>query len=267
MKLKQIHLGIRTKVTIASVIIALMLFLSGVVAYWEFARMNNYVSQTISNNISSVNITRSLVGICDEYQASIFQKLGSMDIYDMPELKADSRNELFFKNLRAHLTTDDEKRMADSVRYAYATYMQVVLELEQVWFQSQTVRQDWYFNKLQDFYDEFRNYLMKLSELSQTALTDNYNNMNDSFYRSVMPGIVAAAVGILLLGLFNYFLNIYLLKPVSLMERALRHWKEFGKPYNTSINETRDELSSLNAMITDLTSENTSLKNSKKLKQ
>ena len=47
----KIKLGVRSKIFTASLIISLMLVLSGAMAFFEFGRMSRYISDFISNSI------------------------------------------------------------------------------------------------------------------------------------------------------------------------------------------------------------------------
>ena len=76
------------------------------------------------------------------------------------------------------LASDSERQMADSVRYAYSAYMQVAQEIESVWLRPQEERTDWYFNRLQTVYTKLRGYLQRLSDTSQSAITDSYNSLH-----------------------------------------------------------------------------------------
>ena len=163
----KIKLGVRSKIFTASLVIALMLLLSGALAFFELGRMSRYISDFISNS------------------------------------------------------SDSERQMADSVRYAYSAYMQVAQEIESVWLRPQEERTDWYFNRLQTVYTKLRGYLQRLSDTSQSAITDSYNSLQDSYYRSIMPGVIASAASIVLIILFVYFLNHYVVHPMLRMSRGL----------------------------------------------
>ena len=60
-----------------------------------------------------------------------------------------------FENLSGSFATPQGQAAADSVRYAYAAYMQVVAEADQMWNQGYEERQHWYFNRLQPVYLKF----------------------------------------------------------------------------------------------------------------
>lgn len=258
--MKKYKFGIRKKVMLGFIVIALMLFFSGLVAFIEFGRMSNYVSAFITKNLTSINTTRILLDLCDEYNSNLFQQLNVDDQSQVPELSLNEPFMGYYLNLKEQATIQEEKQLMDSVRYAYAAYMQVSHEVEDVWFSGFDVRRDWYFERLQVVYDKLREYIQRLSLVSQDALTENYDNLRDSYYRSIMPGIVAICAGIILVFLFNYFLNIFLLNPLLKINKGLKSYKEFNSSYDVKFDYGGDQVQELNEAVKDMIEENKSLK-------
>lgn len=258
MKLKE--LGIKHKVLLGSVAIGLMLFFAGIIAFFEFSRMSNYVSTLISDNIASVNTSRYLMNISDEYNTRILEIIGDDDLYSIPEIKSDVDFIKMLEDLEDHFTTQGEKKMADSVLYSYVAYMHVVNEVHSVWNEGYSSRREWYFERLQVVYDKMKGYIQSLTTISQNALADNYNKLNDSFYRSIMPIIIAVSAGIVLVILFNYFLNLFILTPLIKINKGLKSYKEYNKSYDVKFDFGGDQLQELNSNIKDIIEENKSYK-------
>jgi hypothetical protein len=91
-------------------------------------------------------------------------------------------------------------------------------------------------------------------------LAENYYSLNDRFYRSITPIIVAALVGIILVLLFNYFLNLYLIKPVIKINKGLKSYREYNKGYDVKFDFGRDQMEELNGNIKEIIEENRNLK-------
>lgn len=253
--MKKINPGIRSKVMMASVVIGFMLFLSGLMAFFEFWRMNRYVSEMISNNISSVNASRNLLNACDAYHGVISYSISSDQTGEIPSRLSSGMFESGLDDIYSTFTTGKERVMADSVRYAYSAYMQVAMEIQDVWYQGMELRKNWYFDRLQTVYEKLRGYIQSLAVVSQNALTDNYDNLRDSYYRSIMPVIVSISAGILLIVLFNYFLNLFLITPVLKMNRGLREYREYGKAYDVTFDYGGDQIQEMNTLVKDITEE------------
>lgn len=257
--MKRLNFGIRTKIISASIVIMSVLLLSGIIAFFEFGRMSKDISSLISDNIKCVNISRNLLSISDAYQSEIFQQI-SDESRIHPELISMDPFEVDLKSIAATFTRRKESELVDSVRYAYSAYMQVALDIDKIWSYPQEIRNDWYFNKLKVVFDKFRHYLQLMADSSQDALTDNYNTMNDSFYRSIMPSVVSIGAGIVMVILFIYFLNLYFVRPILKMAKGLKDYKENNKTYNITFDHGGDQIQEMNTLITDILEENKFLK-------
>lgn len=260
MKIKKVKLGIRGKVIISSIVIMLVLILSAGITFFEFARMSNTTSILISNNIQSINISRNLINLCDQYHSAVFQIISADNIKQNPALYSVEEVESDLIDLQSVISTEDEFAMADSVRYAYSAYMQVVHESDNKWYRTQDERLDWYFNNLQNIYEILRGYMQKLAGCSQIALTDNYDNLRDIYSRAIVPGLVAISAGILLMLLFNYFLNIFVIGPLLKMHKGIKDYRERNKSYNVVIEKGGDQLQEMNELVKDIIEENKSLR-------
>lgn len=253
---KRITLGVQSKIYTASLIIALMLVLSGAMAFFEFGRMSRYISDFISNSILSVDLTRNLLNTSERYHSDLFRQIGGDGLLAQPETIPADEFEEDMKRLYTVLASDAERQMADSVRYAYSAYMQVAQEIESVWLRPQEERTEWYFNRLQNVYTKLRGYLQRLSFTSQSAITDSYDSLQDSYYRSIMPVVIASAASFILIILFVYFLNHYIVQPMLRMSRGLSEYRNSGKGYNVNFDYGGDQIQTMNEDIRELVDEN-----------
>ncbi|MDD2294196.1 MAG: methyl-accepting chemotaxis protein, partial [Bacteroidales bacterium] len=143
--------------------------------------------------------------------------------------------------------------------YAYTAYMQIVREAEDVWLNDDDVRKDWYFNRLQPVYWRLRDYIRELTKVSQDALIANSQSLQTGFYRSIMPALVSVILGIILVLLFNYFMNYYLINPILKITKGIKDYRQFDKSYDVDL-DTDDELADLNHSVKDVVDLNQSLK-------
>ncbi len=248
--------GIRTKVHKAAVVVALVLFLSAGVAYVEFSRMSDYVSTFIAKNVECINSSNELIELCERFNQRILKE----DEIAVGDPVMDSTVQNYIELIITNSTIDSENHYADSLRYAYAAYMQVVCGEEDMYFESYSEKISWYKEKVEVVYLKLKTYLSTLSSLSQNVLSSNYDELSDRYYRSIMPAVLAIVASIVLIFLFIYFLNIYILKPLIKMHRGLRQYKDCGMPYKVSFDRGEDQIQELNEMLKDLTGENASLR-------
>ena len=168
----------------------------------------------------------------EQFNLALLEMLGEETA---PEDFSNSIHDSFvstLENLPDNFTTEQENRYADSVRFAYAAYMQVVMEAPEIWEQGAAARQEWFFGRVQQYYSYLRNYINDLNSISNAALQANSEMMESTFFRSMMPAVAALIVGLIVILLFNAYLNYYVIKPVSKMGKGVKEFVRFGKDYN-----------------------------------
>lgn len=253
--------GIKRKVLYGCIVLGVILFFSTLISIFEYVRMNNYVSDLIADNIKSINTARELMEVSEQYNLKLVKDLILDNNKDTLEMVVVDNEDLIssFDNISKTFLTTEERASADSVVIAYAAFMQVASEAEELWDDSYVDRQDWYFNRLQPIYIKFRSYIMTLTSVCQDALINNSESLQDSFYRSLMPGLVSMLLGLLMVVLFNYFLNICMINPLLKIKRGIDDYKMYGKSFNVKI-DTDDELESMGDAVKDLVDMNQTYK-------
>ena len=246
--------GIKRKILYGSIVLGVILFFSTLISIFEFVKMNTYVSDVITDNIRSINTARELLSVSEEYNMQLLKDLILDNDADSLETSiAVNSDELIssFDKISKTFKTPQERASADSVIFAYAAYMQIASEAANVWDHTFTERQDWYFDRLQPVYIKFRSYIMTLTSVCQDALIRNSESLQDGFYRSLMPGLVSVLLGLLMVVLFNYFINSCLVNPLLKIKRGISDYRAFGKSYNVKI-DTNDEIERLSDDVKDI---------------
>ncbi len=244
-------MGIRTKLLLGFVVIGTVLLLSGVIAVYEFVSMRKTVSILVSDNISAINTANSLQVLTDEYNFTLLRSMGNASSAKIPDIHQDTRFTDNLSSIADKYTDIRERNMADSVILAYTAYIHIMKEAPYVWQGNYQDRRSWYFDRMYPVYMKLRGYIESLARYSQEALAENTANLNQSFYRSLMPCVVAVGVGIVLVLLFNYFINFYLVRPILLITKAISAYVLHRKTYNVVLDNT-DELQDLNQNVAEL---------------
>jgi hypothetical protein len=137
--------------------------------------------------------------------------------------------------------------------------MQILNEAPALWQQSGYLqRREWYTNRLYPTYSRLREYVQDLISLEQDLLHQNTQLIQDGFYRSLMPGVIAVASSILLLFLLSYFIRIYLILPLRQIRLGVKNTLLFKTKYQVKL-PSDDELVELNESITKLCDEHNKL--------
>lgn len=251
-------MGIRRKISLGFVIIATILLFSGLISVYEFISMRRSISSLISDNIASINTSTLLLEVTDEYNYAFLKNIGNDTLLNIPDLSQDTRFASYLAGVKDKYTTVEERNMADSVLLAYTAYVHSAKNVRVVWQSDYQNRRTWYFCKLYPIYMTLRGYIQKLTHISQKALSENSQNLSESFYRSIMPGVVAVSIGLILVLLFNYFVNFYFISPVLKMIEGIKNYLSYKKSYNVSI-DSDDELAELNNNVKEIIDANKAL--------
>lgn len=255
-------MGIRRKISLGFVVIGAILFLSSVVSVFEFNRMRRSVTNLTRNNINSINTSRMLLETTDEYSFMLLGRVIQNSSVTSTDILYDECFDAHIANIKKNLTSQAELAIADSLSIAYSDYLAVISQASKIMLQDAKSRDEWYTNELKPVYYNLRKYKTKLGLLTQQALADNTEELQEGYYRSIMPGIIAVGAGILLVLLFNYFINLYFVSPVLQIFKGVKNFKQFNKSYNVKF-DSEDEIQDLNSEIKGIIDENKGLKKSR----
>ena len=215
--------------------------------------MSSYVSELIADDISSINVARQLGDMSNSYNLEILAVIGNESVMTLPEF-----DDAYFLShcdtLRSSMASNIIKPLADSVVYSYSSYMLTALELHDVLLSDFIDSRAWYFDRLQPRYERLNHDINHLSSAIYDDLEKNSATFESGFYRSIIPGIVAVGVGLLLVIMLLVFLLSYYVKPVYRMLDGLKNYRSFNKRYNV-VFDGDDQLSELNEGITDVLNE------------
>ena len=248
------RLSLRTKMVLSLSAIAVVLIVSGIISIVEYRRMSNYVSDMIAEDINSINVAQKLAAVTDAYNLQILTVIGDDSVNSLPDF--DQQGFVSYcDSLRSIFSVENVLPLTDSVLYSYAAYMLTSLELEQV-IQSDFIdSRTWYFERLQPSFQRLNGDIDRLSQAMYADLQENSEDFDRGFYRSIIPGIVAVAVGVILVLLLMFFITSFYVKPLNKMLEGLDEYRSMGRRYNYSF-DGDDELVELNEGITELTEEN-----------
>ena len=257
-RLKSLKLSLRSKLILSLLSIAAILLVSSTISVLEYRSMSNYVSDLIADDISSINVANRLAEMTNEYNLRILEVIGEDEAAVLPDF-----DDNYFKTHCDSLSTGSSAnktyRYADSLMYSYAAYMLTSLELEDVAESSFIDTRDWYFNRLQPRFDRLKNDIDELMNSIYRDLEKNSATFERGFYRSIIPGIVAVGVGLLLVLMLLFFMLAFYVNPLYKMLDALSAYRSNDKRY-TVMFEGDDQLSELNEGISELAGENQQLR-------
>ncbi len=257
-RIPRLRLGVRAKITAGLCSICAILLASGIISVLEYRNMSNYVSGLIADNVKSINAAQKLSEEASTYNLGILAAIGEDTSGALPDFDKEgflSRCD----SLKASLAAIGAVPLTDSVLYAYSAYMLVSLELPQVMESDFIDTRSWYFGRLQPIYLRLNGYIDRMSSAIYGDLRANSERFDRGFYRSVIPGVIAVGVGLMLVLLLLYFILVYYVNPLYGMLRGLADYRSYNHRYSYGF-DGDDQLAELNDGITELANENFQLR-------
>ncbi len=251
-------LSLRTKLWLSLGSIGAVLLVSSIISVMEYRNMSTYVSDMVADNIRSVNLSQRLSDAVNDYNLAILSVVGDESSVNMPSFDHKAFTATC-DSLRAAVAGSDIMPLADSVEYSYAAYMLTSLELQDVILSDFIDTRSWFFERLQPRYRRLCRDINCLSDSIYEDLEQNSVTFQSTYYRSIIPGIVAVGVGLLLIGLLLFFLTVNYVKPLYKMLDGLKLYRSNNIPYSCEF-PGDDELHELNANISEVAGENRQLR-------
>ncbi|MDR2885997.1 MAG: hypothetical protein LBU95_04375, partial [Rikenellaceae bacterium] len=113
------------------------------------------------------------------------------------------------------------------------------------------ITREWFNDSFQENYFRLNSEIKDYMISAQESLRDRSSHLGDTAYRAIMPGILALAVGIVILLIFLFLTDQYLTKPVTAINRALRGYLTNRIPFQVKM-EGKDEVFQIKEGIEDL---------------
>ena len=238
--------------------LAAILLLSGVISIIEYRRMSDYVSELIAANIKSINLAQKLSDITEEYNHQMLSVVVQNDISLMPEFDLD-----YFMaqsdSLKTSFTSQNALPMVDSVEVSFDAFMKTSLKFDEVFLADNVDTGEWFFGTLQPRYNKFRSEMNILNEAIYNDLLSNSADFDAGFYRSIIPGVVSVAAGLLLIMLLLFFTMVNYVRPIYRMTEGINAYRSSGRKYNY-VFDGDDQLTEINSGVTEIIEENLELK-------
>ncbi len=238
--------------------LAMILLLSSVISVLEYRRMSDYVSDLIAANIKSINLSQKLADLTQEYNDQMLAVVVQNDISMMPDFNLDHFNAQS-DSLRNSFTSEKMLPKVDSVVMSFDAFMKTSLKFDEIFLADSVNTGEWFFGSLQPRYTKLRQDLNSLNEVIHEELQRNSADFDAGFYRSIIPGVVSVAAGLLLILLLLYFTMVYYVRPIYRMSDGIDSYRLSGRRHVYEF-DGDDQLANINAGLTEIIDENVEYK-------
>ena len=257
-KKREVKPSIRKKVVFSLGSLAMILLLSSVISVLEYRRMSTYVSDLIASNIKSINLSQKLADITEEYNHQMLAVVVQNDISIMPDFNLQYFNAQA-DSLKHSFTSKTALPMVDSVSTSFNDFMLTSLKFDEVFLADSVDTGVWFFGTLQPSYNKFRQDMRILNDMIHEELMKNSADFDAGFYRSIIPGVVSVAAGLVLILLLLYFTMSYYANPIYKISEGLDNCRNHGRRFGYEF-DGEDQLANINSGVTEIIEDNLELK-------
>lgn len=236
----------------------MILLLSSVISIIEYTRMSDYVSELITYNIKSINMSQRLSDVTAQYNHQMLAAVVQNDITLIPDF-----NQEYFMaqsdSLKATFRSSDAFPMVDSVVASFDAFVKTSLKFDEVFLADTVDTGEWFFGSLQPCYNRFNEDVAVLNEEIYNELRYNSEAFDSGYYRSIMPGVVSVGAGLLLVILFFYFMMAYYANPICRISDGIDNYRQAGRRHSYDF-DGDDQIANINTGVSELIEENIELK-------
>lgn len=250
--------SMRRKLVLSLGSLAAILLLSGVISILEYRRMSDYVGELIAANIKSINLSQKLADITEEYNHQMLSVVVQNDISIMPDFNLSQFNAQA-DSLKNSFTSQNALPMVDTVSTSFNEFIRTSMKFDEVFLADSVDTGEWFFGTLQPCYNKFRQDMGVLNDNIHEELRRNSADFDAGFYRSIIPGFVSVAAGLVLIMLLFYFIMAFYVNPIYKMSAGVDNYKLSGRRHTYEF-DGDDQLANINSGITELIEENIELK-------
>lgn len=256
-------MGIRKKIIFGFSLLALLLLFAGLVSTAELKRMRNQADNIIAFNNGVTDAADLMQRALDRQNDCIVRmvmsngdqlddefRIASQD-FDGAVSKADTITGASI-DLSVIMVASEHYRNIVSARInelSYFVFREESAESHSAWFISTYL----------DAYDGLDTAIKEFAASPHTSMTHETDELVNSTMRTFTPIIITLMVAIIIVMIFCSFIDIYYIRPILAINAGLKGYVNNRVPYNAGIDNTGDEIGSLDSFIKELTDRNKEL--------
>ncbi len=238
-------MGIRQKIMLGFAALGFLLLMSGVISYSElnlFTRLNTTI---VEQNNDAIDLTVEILDLLEEQNKHLVWSLlhGGDEALELSRNKQEM-DEAFLKFRRMY----DDVSVADSAIVAKDNYFRLIQNAAD---SSHIDRGRWYLDECQPAHQELLRNVQNLIQFSNAYAEEESYMLENNVYWAIMPAVIALGVAVLILLMLFYMIDLYFIRPVVKMSRALDNYLKLKIPFKVTT-EARDEVADLKEGIDEL---------------
>lgn len=241
---------IRTKVSLGFVILSIMLAVAGIFSIYELMKVGTSVQNLLDDNYNSINAGKQMIEALEKEDSGLMLLLSGKWKEGRETIRdADRQFQQALQTAGTNLTIPGEPDLVDRIRIRYTDFSRL--------WDRPIVGTDfegnlkWYFTDVHSAFKDVKGAVQELIDLNDRVMYETATDLKSGAHRAVMPGIIAFASALVFTFIFNFFLQIYIVRPIITIIDGIQRFLETNKPVRVTI-DTRDELQDLATSVSDL---------------
>ncbi|MFI3314984.1 MAG: MCP four helix bundle domain-containing protein [Rikenellaceae bacterium] len=248
-------MGIRRRIALGFTALAFLLFIAGLISYFEISRLNETTQRTIDAGALSISTAKDILDLIEKQDVLVLKELNHDTLnFRYADLTINSDIEELTNALVEQFGDDEILTivLGDMTNYnATVTKEGALLEKSQAL--------EWYFTKYRPAYRNLAHSIKDFMVLAQNSVVEKTNEIGSLAYRATMQGITALAAAIVIILLFYFMIDTYFVRPVTQMTSSLKHHLLHRTPFDVKF-EGREDVHELQGYIKQLLSTIATLK-------
>jgi methyl-accepting chemotaxis protein len=246
-KRSRIHpvVGIRRKIRYGFIILGGLLLFSGMVSYFEFARLSRTTSEMLAGSVRDLEISQEMFDAATQQNDALLLKVSSAhaDSLGADSLLRDGR--IRFDQAFA----EAEERNIHPARLMHIT--DAKRAYDGVLAQTPADSLAWYNQSYKMAYYDLALNVKDFMIDSQNTIDENTVRIQNNTYRAIMPGIITLGIAILIIFVFYVMIDFYYIRPLMKVKQGLFNFLNGKIPYHVQV-DGRDEVRELSDDIATL---------------
>lgn len=240
--------GIRKRVTVGFLSIVCLLFVSGMISFYELSQLSSSMGDILKANKRNVELASTMLDAADR------QNIAVINFSVLKDRSYDSLCRVNMDQLEdALLIAQNEavdKSFLDSLAFA-ATEMRLMTDNYLAFasdIEADSLNRNWYNNEYKPIYAKLTSAIKSYMTSTQSSLAPRAEQMQKNAYRAVTPVLISLAVMIATVLMLFYFMTIYCVNPVIRMNKSLGDYLLFKIPFGVKM-DCKDEMLELKEKI------------------
>ncbi|MBN2572843.1 MAG: methyl-accepting chemotaxis protein [Ignavibacteriales bacterium] len=236
---------IRVKLILGFVVLATMLFISGLWSIYEFNSISNSIGGILKENYQSINSANNMIRATEIQEDGIYLIMLNQNKKGLELVKTgDSLFVINYIVARNNVTIKNEGKYLDTINALYGEFNTLTRNLDK-----KSIYQN--IEICENIKSKLFVAINKLININDMMMNETVSNLKSKADRAIAPGIIAIIAVFVFIILFSYLINYYLVNPIISITKGINKLKDNGKAFDIKI-ESKDEISDLANSVRDL---------------